>query len=126
MSWDLAGKKRSSRSASSPEVTGIWRKVVTVASDNVTAHALDIADAAVTGRLMISPAEPKLRPMPGDQDVCEIWNTAAGPEKGSTTTCGRRLMQKTESRPWLGLHLLRSYKGKAVGRRYQGKRDCGA
>lgn len=81
VSWDLAGKKRSSRSASSPEVTGIWRKVVTVASDNVTAHALDIADAAVTGRLMISPAEPKLEAHAGRPGCCEMWNTAAGPEK---------------------------------------------
>jgi lysine 6-dehydrogenase len=29
----------------------------------------------------LSLVEPKLRPLPGDRDVCVMWNTATGPEK---------------------------------------------
>ena len=62
---------------------GYWQSIDTLKECGI----LDLDPFEFKGTIIrprdffLSLVEPKLRPMPGDQDICVMWNTATGPEK---------------------------------------------
>jgi saccharopine dehydrogenase-like NADP-dependent oxidoreductase len=62
---------------------GHWQAIDTLKECGILdLDPFEFKDATIRPRdIFLSLVEPKLRPMPGDQDICVMWNTATGPEK---------------------------------------------